>query len=97
MDVRKALTSLEESSMNIQGATLARDLARKTFEAEQRKYDLGASTTFFVLDAQQRLSDAESQLLQALISFCKAVISVERATGSLLEDNHVVLQQALGG
>ena len=62
-----------------------------------RKFDLGASTFFLLLDAQQRLSDSETQLLQALISFRKAVIAAERATGTLLEDNHILLEQALAG
>lgn len=97
LDVRTALNSMEQSRLNIQGATSARDLAQKTMDAEQRRYELGVGTIFLVLDAQQRLSDAETQLLNAMISFRKAVISAERAVGSLLEDNHVVLEQALGG
>jgi len=97
LDVRTALNSLEQSRLNIVGAIQARDLAKKTVEAEQRKYELGSGQVNFVLDAQQRLTDAENQLLQAMIGYRKAVISVQRATGTLLEDNHVVLQQALGG
>jgi outer membrane protein len=97
LDVRTALNSLEQSRLNIVGAVQARDLAKKSLEAEQRKYELGSGQVNFVLDAQQRLSDAENQLLQAMIGYRKAVISVQRATGTLLDDNHVVLQQALGG
>lgn len=97
LDVRNALNSMEQSRLNIQGATSARDLAQKTMEAEQRRYELGVGTIFLVLDAQQRLSDAQTQLLNAMISFRKAVISAERAVGSLLEDNHVVLEQAVHG
>jgi outer membrane protein len=97
LDVRTALNSLEQSRLNILGAIQSRDLAKKTLEAEQRKYELGSGQVNFVLDAQQRLSDAESQVLQAMISYRKAVISVQRATGTLLDDNHVVLDQAIGG
>src|SRR5580658_1717557 len=97
LDVRTALNSLEQSRLNIQGAIQARDLAKKSLEAEQRKYELGSGQVNFVLDAQQRLSDAENQLLQAMIGYRKAVISVQRATGTLLDDNHVVLERAIGG
>ncbi len=97
LDVRTALNSLEQSRLNIVGAIQARDLAQKSLEAEQRKYELGSGQLNFVLDAQQRLSDAENQLLQAMISYRKAVISVQRATGTLLDDNHVVVEQAIGG
>jgi outer membrane protein len=97
LDVRTALNSLEQSRLNIVGAISARDLAKKTVEAEQRKYELGSGQVNFVLDAQQRLTDAENQLLQAMIGYRKAVISVQRATGTLLDENHLVLQQAIGG
>ena len=95
LEVRNAINELERSKANIVAATAARDLARKTQEAEQRKYELGASTIFFVLEAQQRASDAEQQLLAARIAYRKAVISVHRATGALLDENQVVLNDAL--
>jgi outer membrane protein len=95
LEVRNAGHRLEQSKANIVAATAARDLARKTLDAEQRKYDLGASTVFFVLEAQQRASDAETQLLAASISYKKAVIAVQRSSASLLPENNVVIEQAL--
>lgn len=94
LDVRNAINRLEQSKANIAGSTAARDLARKNLEAEQRKYDLGASTIFFVLDAQQRLSDAETQLLGADIAYRKAVLALQRATASLLPEYQIVLDDA---
>jgi outer membrane protein len=95
LEVRNAVNQLEQSKANIVGATAARDLAKKNEEAEQRKYDLGASTIFFVLDAQQRASDAETQLLGARIAYKKAVVALERTAGTLLEENNVVITDAL--
>jgi outer membrane protein TolC len=80
---------------NIAGAIAARDLAKKNEEAEQRKYDLGASTIFFVLDAQQRASDAETQLLAARIAYRKEVIALQRTTAGLLPGHNVVIDDAL--
>ena len=95
LEVLNAVSQLEQSKANIAGATAARDLAKKNEEAEQRKYDLGASTIFFVLDAQQRASDAETQLLAARIAYRKAVIALQRTTAELLPEYNVVIDDAL--
>ena len=95
LDVRNAVNRLEQSKANIAGSKAARDLAAKNLEAEQRKYDLGASTIFFVLEAQQRASDAETQLLNATVAYQKAATSLYRSTGSLLDERHIVVDQAL--
>ena len=55
-DVRHSVHQLEESKLAMAAAATARDLAQKTLAAEQRKYDLGAQTIFFVLDAQMSTS-----------------------------------------
>jgi outer membrane protein TolC len=60
------------------------DLAEKTLAAEQRKYELGAETIFFVLDAQTKLAQAELDLLQAQVSYKMALTAVDHATGGLL-------------
>ncbi len=97
LEVRNAVNRLEQSKANIAGATVARDAARKNLEAEQRKYELGASTIFFVLEAQQRASDAETRLLEASVAYKKAVVAVQRARASLLAENQIVIEQALAG
>jgi outer membrane protein TolC len=61
--------------------------------AEQRKYELGAQTNFFVLDAQARLADAELQLLQTQINYQVARATFDHATGSLLEPYHVQIAE----
>jgi len=95
LEVRNAVNQLEQSKANIAAATVARDLARKNLEAEQRKYELGTSTVFFVLEAQQRVSDAETQLLAASVAYRKAVAAVQRAGATLLDENQIVLKEAL--
>jgi outer membrane protein TolC len=58
-------------------------------EAEQRKYELGTQTLFFVLDAQTQLVQAELSLVQAQLGYQRAVAAVETATGELLEKHRV--------
>lgn len=92
-DVKNAVHDLELAEQVISAAITSRDLAGKNLAAEQRKYELGAETIFFVLDAQNQLSQAELSLVQSQISYQKALAEVDHATGALLE-KHKVLTSA---
>jgi outer membrane protein TolC len=65
------------------------DLAQKTLASEQRKFELGAETNFFVLDAQTRVAQAELILLQTQINYRVALAAVGHSTGDLLVPYHV--------
>jgi outer membrane protein TolC len=92
-EVRNSIHQFEQAKLSIQAAKIARDLAQKTLEAEQRKYELGASQIFFVLDAQTQLQLAESSLVQAEVSYQQSVAAVDHATGTLLEKHNVKLEE----
>jgi outer membrane protein len=94
LEVRNAANQLEQTKLSMTAAKVARDLSQKTLEAEQRKYELGASQIFFVLDAQTQLAQAELSLLQAQISYQQAVTELDRATGQLLERHRVQIDEA---
>lgn len=84
-EVKNSVHDLELAELVIAAAQNSRDLASKTLAAEQRKYELGAQTIFFVLDAQNQLSQAELALVQAQVFYQKALAEVDHATGALLE------------
>jgi outer membrane protein TolC len=84
-EVSNAVHQLEEAKLTLAAGKTALDLAQKTLAAEQRKYELGAETIFFVLDAQTKLAQAESDLLQTEVQYQAALASVDHATGRLLE------------
>jgi len=84
-EVKNALHQLEESELVITAAQTEHDLAVKSLAAEERKYQLGAETIFFVLDAQNLLSQAEQDVVQSQISYKRAVAAVDHATGASLQ------------
>ena len=84
LDVTNAVHQLEESKLSMEAAKVALDLAQKTLQAEQHKYELGAETVFFVLEAQTELTEAEQTLLQAQVGYQLAAVAVDHATGGLL-------------
>jgi outer membrane protein TolC len=88
-DVNNAVHQLEESKLTLEAGKTAVDLAEKTLAADQRKYELGSETVFFLLDSQTRLAAARASLLQAQIDYQNAVAAVDYATGNLLETYRV--------
>ena len=88
-EVKNAVHDLEQAELVITAAQTSRDLSAKNLSAEERKYQLGAETIFFVLDAQNQLSQAELTLVQAQISYQRALTEVDHATGMLLEKHKV--------
>jgi outer membrane protein len=92
LEVKNAVHLLEEAKVSLQAAKISEDLARKSLQAEQRKYQLGGSTIFFVLDAQTQLANAEFALAQAQTNYQTAVAAVDHATGKLLEHHQVEIK-----
>jgi outer membrane protein len=88
-EVHDAVHQLEEAKDALSAGTASFDLAQKTLTSEQRKYELGAETNFFVLDAQTRLAAAELTLLQTQVSYRLALAAVGHSTGDLLTPYHV--------
>jgi outer membrane protein TolC len=88
-EVHDAVHQLDEARQALVAGTVSFDLAQKTLTSEQRKYELGAETNFFVLDAQTRLAQAELSLLQTQVNYRIALAAVGHSTGNLLSPYHV--------
>jgi outer membrane protein len=89
VQVKNAVHDLELAELVMAAAKTSRELAEKNLSAEERKYQLGAQTIFFVLDAQNQLSQAELSLVQAQIAYQKALAALDHAEGTLLEKHQV--------
>ncbi len=92
LQVRNAVHQLDQSKLSLSASRIARDLAQKNLQAEERKYELGTVTIFFVLEAQTQLAQAELSFVQAQLGYQRAVAAVQTATGELLERHRVQIQ-----
>jgi outer membrane protein TolC len=92
LDVLNAVSQVESSKASVKLALVALDFARKYLEAEQKKYELGTSQIYFVLQAQQSLVNAESALVQNSIGYKRSMLNLFRRTGELLDDRGIQLQ-----
>jgi len=93
LQVATAVHQLEQARISLDASRVAYDLSRKSLEAEERKYQLGAQTIFFVLQAQTVLATAEAAVLQAEIGYQLARAAVNHATGMLLEHYKIEVQK----
>jgi len=89
LDVLNAVSQLESSREAVKLAIVARDLAQKYLDAEQKKYELGTSQIFFVLQAQGALVSAESAVVQNAVNFRRNKMNLLRSTGELLEERGI--------
>jgi hypothetical protein len=92
LEVATAVHQIEQARTALDATRVARDLSRKSLEAEERKYQLGVQTIFFVLQAQAQLAQTEVAVLQAEISYQLARAAVDHATGTLLNHYRVQVQ-----
>ena len=75
----------------------ARKLQQESLEAEQAKFEVGASTSFFVIQYESLLAQARSTEVAAMSSYVKARAALERATGTILDQNQISLDAAVKG
>jgi outer membrane protein len=97
LDVRNAYIALTQDRAQVAAASKARELQQQTFDAEQKRYQLGASTVYLVIQTQRDLITAQGSELRALANLEEAKANYERAVGRTLEVNHVTIADAKSG
>jgi outer membrane protein TolC len=96
VDVRNAVQALETSKKRVQQAGVARQLAQEQLTGEEKRFQAGLSENFRVLDRQNNLSSAQGQELQSLITYKKAIITLQKAVYTLLEGNDFEIAKTSG-
>jgi outer membrane protein TolC len=91
VDVRNALQSVRTTQSRLRAAAAQRSASEQQYTSEQRKFDIGQSTLFLVLERQTALTTARGQELRAQTDLNKAIAELQRATGNALQANNVVV------
>jgi len=97
VDVQNAVIGLEQARARYDASVKARELSQQTFDADQKKYGLGAATAFQVVQDQRDLATAQSSEAQSMANYSHARIAFEQALGTTLEANHVTVTEAMSG
>ncbi len=83
-EVRQTARAVESNRKRINVTRVARELAERRLDAEQKKFDVGTSTSFLIVQAQRDLAQADANELRALIDYAKALAAFEHAKGTNL-------------
>jgi outer membrane protein TolC len=97
IEVRNAQYALIQNRSLVEAARKARDLAQQTFDVEQKKKALGASTSNLVLQANRDLAQAESNYVAAMSTYEKSIVELDRATGLTLAHTGIEIEEAVRG
>ncbi len=93
-EVRNALQSVQTTLKRVQASRASRIAAEAQYESEVRRYQVGESTNFLVLDRQNALSGARGREIRALTDYNKAVVALQRAMSTTLEVNSLKVKPA---
>jgi outer membrane protein TolC len=97
LDVRNTFIALTQGRAQVAAAVKASELQQQTFDAEQKKYQLGASNVYTVIQTQRDLITAQGTEIRALANLEEAKANYERAVGRTLEVNHVTIADGKSG
>jgi len=97
IEVRNAQFALEQNRARVVAAEKGRTLAQQSLSAEQKKYALGASTNFNVLQAQRDMTQAEVTLVAAMTDYEKSRVELDRVTAKTLARLNIAIDDAVMG
>jgi outer membrane protein len=97
IDVRNSQFAVQQNRASVESAQAAVALARQSLDAEQKKLNLGASTSTLVLQNQSLLATAESTLVSAMAAYEKSRVDLDRAVGRLLDTTGIQIADAERG
>jgi len=97
LNVRQALIALVQGRAAVTAAIEAEKFARQTLDDEQKKYQLGASTSYNVVLRTRDLTAAEGTLLRDRINLVEAEVNFNQAMGRTLDVNQITIADARAG
>ena len=97
LEVEDAVIAMRRARASFEAAVKARQYQQESLEAEQMKYEVGASTAFFVIQYESLLAQAKSTEVAAKSAYVKARAALERATGTILEAHQISLEAGIKG
>jgi outer membrane protein TolC len=96
-EVRNAIQAVDTGRLRVESARASREAAQKQLDSELRRFQGGFSTTYFVLERQNALSEAQGRELRAMTDYNKAISDLQRVMGTTLTSANVELAPAVNG
>jgi outer membrane protein TolC len=90
-EMRGAVRQVETNLEMIEAARASLKLADEKLKAEEKKYEVGLSTTHDLLEFQEDLARAESREARTLAEYEKSLVNLARVKGLLLEEHNITI------
>jgi outer membrane protein TolC len=97
VDIQNAVVGVDQARARYEAAVKSRGLQEQTLAGDQKRYALGATVAFQVVQDQRDLASAQSAEVQSMANYTHARIALDQALGTTLDVNGVSIAEALEG
>jgi outer membrane protein TolC len=97
LEVEDSLIALDRSRASYEAAVQTRILQEESLTSEQKRYAVGISTTFLVIQYQSYLAQARSTEVAAKDAYAKALVNLQRSLGLTLQESGVSIDEMYHG
>ena len=91
VEVREAHRQIKTDIKRVQATRVARKLAEEKLNAEEKKFKVGLSTSFNVLEFQEDLAEEQSNEIKAVIDYNKSLNRLNQVMARTLEEYDIRL------
>ena len=92
VEVRKAVRQVKTNVERIKASKKAEELARARLEAEEKKFNVGRSTSLEIIRAQEDLAVSEGRATNAMVDYQISLGIMDAALGTILEKNNIIIE-----
>ena len=92
VEIDNAIKNAQSAYESVGATRQARIYAEAALDAEQKKYAVGKSTTFIVLQLQNTLTADRAQEIRSLANYYEALAKLAQQEGSTLERYHISIE-----
>ncbi|MDP2996499.1 MAG: TolC family protein [Bryobacterales bacterium] len=97
LEVEDAFIALSRARSAYGAAVEARRFQEESLQVEQAKFEVGASTSYLLVQFQSQVAQARSAEVATRSAVAKARAALARATGTILEQNRISIEAARQG
>jgi outer membrane protein TolC len=90
-DITNAGKTAQSAAQAVDAARSAETLAQQALNAEQERFRVGLSTNFNVIQSQRDLAAARNAELQAVLTYRKALVEIDRLSKSSLQRANITV------
>jgi len=93
VEVREAYRQIKTDIKRVHATRIARKLAEEKLSAEEKKFEVGLSTSFSVLEFQEDLAEEQSNEIKAIIDYKKSRNRLRQVKAQSLKENNIQLSE----